>query len=118
MRVNTFLATHRRFGGTIRVVIVQEKAGPGFFCCTDVTASVREILEAFADRSAIEQAPEDAKLSRREGRVGQRPVLGPDCADDAARRPSHAEHRKALWGHLLATGIHSHSARTPHLAKK
>jgi hypothetical protein len=53
-RVKTFLATHRTFGGVIRVVIVQEATGPQFFYCTDANAGVREIVEAFADRAAID----------------------------------------------------------------
>jgi Transposase DDE domain len=60
-QVKTFLATHRTFGGAIRVVIVQEKTGPQFFFCTDVNASVKEIVETFADRSAIEQVFHDVK---------------------------------------------------------
>jgi hypothetical protein len=60
-RVKTFLATHRTFGGAIRVVIVQEPNGPQFFYCSDVTATVREIIEAFADRAAIEQVFHDVK---------------------------------------------------------
>lgn len=55
-RTKTFLATHATFGGTIRGVIVQEPTGPQFFYCTEGTASTREIIECFADRSAIEQA--------------------------------------------------------------
>lgn len=60
-RTKTFLATHRTFGGAIRVVIVKEHHGPQFFYCTDTSADVREILEAFADRAAIEQAFHDVK---------------------------------------------------------
>ena len=60
-RTKTFLATHRTFGGAIRVVIVQESTGPQFFYCTDTTASVREVVECFADRSAIEQVFHDVK---------------------------------------------------------
>jgi hypothetical protein len=60
-RVKTFLATHRTFGGAIRVVIVKEHHGPQFFYCTDTSADVREILEAFADRAAIEQVFHDVK---------------------------------------------------------
>lgn len=60
-RVKTFLATHRTFSGVIRVVIVQEKTGPQFFFCTDVNVSVGEIIETFADRSAIEQVFHDVK---------------------------------------------------------
>ena len=58
----SFLATYRPAYGTIRVVIVQEAAGPQFFFCTDPNASVTEILEAFADRAAIEQDFHDLKV--------------------------------------------------------
>ena len=54
--VKTFLATHATFGGTIRVVIVKEPTGPQFFYCTDPAASVRDLVEACADRSTIETA--------------------------------------------------------------
>ena len=60
-RVKTFLATHRTFGGVIRVVIVKERTGPQFFYCTDPQAGVREIIETFADRAAIEQVFHDVK---------------------------------------------------------
>jgi hypothetical protein len=58
----SFLATYRPAYGTIRVVIVQEAAGPQHFFCTDPNASVAEILEAFADRAAIEQDFHDLKV--------------------------------------------------------
>jgi len=60
-RAKTFLATHRTFGGAIRVVIVKEPHGPQYFYCTDTSANVREIIEAFADRAAIEQVFHDVK---------------------------------------------------------
>jgi hypothetical protein len=60
-QTKTFLATHHTFGGAIRVVIVQETTGAQFFFCTDVNASVQEIVETFADRSAIEQVFHDVK---------------------------------------------------------
>lgn len=59
--VKTFLATYRTFGGAVRVVIVKEKNGPEFFYCTDTSASVAEILEAYADRAVIEQVFHDVK---------------------------------------------------------
>lgn len=59
--VKTFLATHRTFGGAIRVVIVREAHGAEFFYCTDLHASVAAILEAYADRAAIEQVFHDVK---------------------------------------------------------
>jgi hypothetical protein len=132
-RVKTFVATHRTFGGAIRVVIVQERSGPEFFYCTDVNASLAEIIEAFADRSAIEQVFHDVKEVWGSGQQQVRNVWSnvacwhlnlwlhtlvelwswPKPAvdltdrtdspwDDAARRPSHADRRKALQGACLA----------------
>jgi hypothetical protein len=57
----SFLATYHPACGLIRVVIVQEPNGCEFFFCTDPQSSVREILETFADRSAIEQVFHDIK---------------------------------------------------------
>ena len=59
--VKTFLATHATFGGAIRVVIVKEATGPQFCYCTDPDAELRDIVEAFADRSTIEQVFHDVK---------------------------------------------------------
>lgn len=58
----TFLATYPPASGLIRVVIVREEDGAwrGYFC-TDPSATVAEILEAVADRSAIEQNYHDLK---------------------------------------------------------
>ena len=60
-KYKSFLATYRPACGMIRVVIVQESDGCEFFFSTDPQTSVREILEAFADRSAIEQVFHDIK---------------------------------------------------------
>jgi hypothetical protein len=60
-KYKTFLAAHRPAYGAIRVVIVQEATGPQFFFCTNLEASVRAILETFADRAAIEQVFHDIK---------------------------------------------------------
>lgn len=58
----TFLATYKPAGGVIRVVIVREQDKSWrALCCTDVHAMVAEILEAVADRSAIEQNFHDLK---------------------------------------------------------
>jgi hypothetical protein len=59
--IKTFLATYRPAGGLIRVVIVQEDHGCEFFFCTVADATPREIIEAFADRAAIEQDFHDVK---------------------------------------------------------
>lgn len=60
-RTKTFLATYAPAGRVIRVVLVQEDHGWYAFFCTDASASVVEILEAFADRAAIEQDFHDVK---------------------------------------------------------
>lgn len=63
-RYKTFLATYKPAGGLIRVVLVQEEDAKDewrAYFCTDVQATVREILEAVADRSAIEQVFHDVK---------------------------------------------------------
>lgn len=57
----TFLATYPVVGGVLRVVIVKESNGWEVFGCTDPNATVQEILEAFADRSPIEQCFSDLK---------------------------------------------------------
>jgi hypothetical protein len=59
--IKTFLATYRPADGVIRVVIVKEKDGCQFFFCTDPQAMPKEIIEAFADRAAIEQDFHDVK---------------------------------------------------------
>ena len=57
----TFLATARFVPDPIRVVIVQEEHGWFAWFCTDPSASVADILEAVADRAAIEQVFHDVK---------------------------------------------------------
>lgn len=58
----TFLATYQPAGGLIRVVIVrQERRVWRAYFCTDANATVAAILEAVADRSAIEQNFHDLK---------------------------------------------------------
>jgi hypothetical protein len=61
-RYKTFLATYRPAGGLIRVVLVIEADGTWrAYFCTDAEATVAEILEAVADRSALEQVYHDVK---------------------------------------------------------
>lgn len=57
----TFLATYPPAGGLIRVVLVREADGWVAFFCTDPLATVVQILEAVADRAAIEQDFHDIK---------------------------------------------------------
>jgi DDE superfamily endonuclease len=60
--VKTFLATWPPAGGVIRVVIVKEADGSWrAYCCTAPAASVRDILEAAAGRTAIEQTFKEVK---------------------------------------------------------
>src|SRR5262249_53292954 len=60
-RVKTFLATGRPAGGRIRVVLVREPDGWLPYFCTDPEATAAEVLEAMADRGAIEQTFKDVK---------------------------------------------------------
>ncbi len=57
----TFVATYKPVGGLIRVVLVKETHGWFAYFCTQPEASVADILEAVADRSAIEQNFHDVK---------------------------------------------------------
>lgn len=131
-KYKTFLATYRPACGLIRVVIVQEAGGCEFFFSTDPDASVRDILEAFADRAAIEQDFHDLKEVWGIGQQQLRCLWANIGAyhlslwmhtlvelwawnkpkallcdrsdspwDDATRRPSHADRRKALQRTIL-----------------
>ena len=61
-RYKTFLATYPPAGGLIRVVLVKEDDGKWVaYFCTHAEATVTEILEAVADRSALEQVFHDIK---------------------------------------------------------
>jgi DDE superfamily endonuclease len=61
-RYKTFQATYRPAGGLIRVVLVEEEPGEWrAYFCTKADATVAEILEAVADRAAIEQVFHDVK---------------------------------------------------------
>lgn len=57
----TFLATYPPVGGVIRVVLVREDDGWLALFGTDAEVTVAQILEAFADRAAIEQVFHDLK---------------------------------------------------------
>jgi DDE superfamily endonuclease len=59
--IKTFLATYRPAGGLIRVVLVKEEHGWIPFFSTSPEASVVDILEAAADRGAIEPTNKDVK---------------------------------------------------------
>ena len=62
VRYKTFLATYKPAGGVIRVGLVKDDNGEWrAYFCTDVQATVRDVLEAVADRSALEQVFHDAK---------------------------------------------------------
>ena len=61
-RFKTFLGTYPPVGGMIRVVMVREEDGSWIaFFSTDPSLSVATILEAVADRAAIEQNFHDLK---------------------------------------------------------
>jgi hypothetical protein len=60
-RFKTLLETWRPAGGAIRVVLVDEPSGWRAYFCTDVSASVAEILTAVADRFSLEITYRDCK---------------------------------------------------------
>lgn len=62
-RYKTFLATYPPAGGLIRVVLVEDEEQGQWraYFCTKADATVAEILEAVADRAAIEQVFHDIK---------------------------------------------------------
>lgn len=128
----TFLATYGPVNGVIRVVLVKEDHGWYAFYCTNPSASVVEILEAFADRATIEQDFHDVKEVWGSGQQQVRNIWtnvavynlnlwmhtlvelrswhrphaelcdrGDSPWDDADRRPSHANRRKALRQQVL-----------------
>lgn len=131
-RCKTFLATYAPAGGVVRVVLVKEDHGWYAFFSTAPTASVQEILEAFADRATIEQDFHDVKEVWGAGQQQVRNIWtnlavynlnlwmhtltelwawrrsqpqlidrSDSPWDDPARRPSHANRRKALRRHIL-----------------
>jgi hypothetical protein len=67
--VKTFEATWRPAGGRIRVVMVREKTGWLAYFCTDPSLTAATILEAMADRGAIENTQADYPSRRRRGGV-------------------------------------------------
>lgn len=130
--IKTFVATWRPAGGAIRVVLVQEATGWLAFFCTDVNATAAEVLEAMADRGAIEQMFKDVKEVWGADQQQVRNVYACIGAftvnltlssvveawawdgaeeelvdrrrcpwDSEARRPSHADKRKALQREIL-----------------
>jgi len=132
----TFLATYGPVGGVIRVVLVKEDHGWYAFFCTDPNASVKDILEAFADRATIEQDFHDVKEVWGSGQQQVRNIWtnlavynlnlwmhtlveiwswdrsheelcdrSDSPWDDATRRPSHANRRKALRRQILCNEL-------------
>lgn len=135
-QVKVFLATWRPAEGLILVVLVKEEDGWLAFFCTDVKATAAEVLEAMADRGAIEQTNKDVKEV---WGAGQQQVRNLDSNvgcfnlnlwmmslveawawdkeeedlvdrsqspwDSEARRPSHADKRKALQREVLREEI-------------
>jgi hypothetical protein len=141
-QVKTFLATWRPAGGLIRVVLVREDKGWLAYFCTDANVSVAAVLEVMADRSAIEQTFHDVKevwgagqqqvrnvyanagamavnllwyslveawaWLRREEELVARPAW-----DEEARRPSHADKRRALQREILSQEIRAAVGERP-----
>jgi len=93
----TFLATYKPVGGVIRVVLVKEDHGWFAFFCTKVDASIQEILEAVADRAAIEQNFHDLKEVHGAGKQQLRNYW----ANIAAYHVDHAAYHVTMWWHTL-----------------
>jgi hypothetical protein len=132
--IKTFLATWRPAGGVIRVVIVKEQEGWLPYFSTKPEASPEEILEAMADRSALEQTNKDVKEVWGAGQQQVRnlhssagcfnlnlwmyslveawawdkaegELVDRDPWDAEPRRPSHQDKRKALQREVLREEI-------------
>ena len=132
--IKTFEATWRPAGGRIRVVIVREDEGWLAYFCTEPAATVEAILEAMADRGAIEQLFHDVKEVWGAGQQQVRNVYASIGAftinlvlysvvevwawgrgedelisrppwDEEARRPSQADKRKAVQREILGGEI-------------
>ena len=134
--VKTFLATWKPAGGVIRVVLVREEDGWRAYFCTKPEATPAEVLEAVADRGALEETNKDVKevwgagqqqVRNLDANVGCFNLNGwmyslveawawdkPDAElvdrsdspwDEAERRPSHADKRKALQREVLRQEI-------------
>jgi hypothetical protein len=132
--VKTFLATWPPAGGPIRVVLVRERDGWLAYFCTDPEATAAAVLEAMADRGAIEQAFKDLKEVWGAGQQqlrnvyanvgalavnltmysaveawawarGEEELVGRPAWDQGERRPSHADKRKALQREILREEI-------------
>jgi DDE superfamily endonuclease len=137
-RYKSFVATWRPAGGAIRVVLVDEPTGWAAFFCTDVSASVADVLEAIAARFSLEIAFRDCKEVVGAGQQQVRFVWATVGSfhlclwaftmteawawgrraedlvdrsaspwDSSARRPSHADKRRAWRRALLAEEIHA-----------
>ena len=137
----TFLATYAPVGGLMRVVVIKEDHGWHAFFCTDVNASVVEIIEAFSDRATIEQDFHDVKEVWGTGQQQVRNIWTNLAVynlnlwmhalvelwawnkshaelcdrtdspwDDAERRPSHANRRKALRKQIMQNELSSVTA--------
>src|SRR5262249_23917642 len=59
--IKSFEATWRPAGGRIRVVLVRERDGWLAYFCTDPQAPAAQVLEAMADRGALEQTFKEVK---------------------------------------------------------
>jgi hypothetical protein len=88
--IKTFLATWKPAGGEIRVVLVREEGRWLAYFCTDTSASVRDILEAAAGRTAIENTFKDIKEVEGAGQQQLRYW----CANEGA-------FHCCLWGYTL-----------------
>jgi hypothetical protein len=140
--VKTLLATWRPAGGVIRVVLVRAATGWLAYFCTGPSVSAAAVLEVMAQRSAIEQTFKDVKEVWGAGQQQVRNVyanlgamavnltwyslveawawLGREeelvarpAWDEAGRRPSHADKRRALQREILRREIRAAVGERP-----
>jgi hypothetical protein len=135
-KVKSFQATWKPAGGALRVVLVQEEDGWRAYFSTKCEATAAEVLEAVADRGALEETNKDVKevwgadeqqVRNLHANVGCFNLNGWMYSmveawswsrsdeelvdrsnspwDDASRRPSHADKRKALQKEVLREEI-------------
>jgi DDE superfamily endonuclease len=86
----TFLATYQPAGGVIQAVIIKETDGWVAYFSTNPQATVEQILEAVADRAAIEQTFHDLKEVHGTGQQQVRNYWA-----------NLGAYQVTLWGHTL-----------------
>ncbi len=88
--VKTFLATWGPARGVVRVAIVKEEDGWLAFFCTKADSTAAEVLEAAADRNALEQG---FKAVKETWGAGERLVRNVDSSEGCFNNNQRVEDR-------------------------